>query len=130
MFQITAAYTTHIRSLKSKDHFIEKAQTDLLKETIAKPLQIEKLLKLHEDLNEELQHLTYKYALIGNMFERYSEKFLIYCEVLPKIPFVTKLLEEKMSFNIKFREDIQRLEKAFNEKYKNNDELLGKSLII
>ena len=112
MYLITAL----IKSLIWKEHFIEKSESDLLRVTVANELQYEKLLELHEELDKKFHHLTYKYVLIGDIFESFSEKFLIYCEVLSKLKFIEKLIEEKMAFNKKFREDILRLEKDFNNK--------------
>ena len=115
-----------IKSLIWKEHFIEKSESDLLRVTVANELQYDKLLELHEELDKKFHHLTYKYVLIGEIFESFSEKFLIYCEVLSKLEFIKKLIEQKMSFNKTFREDILRLEKDFNKKKRNNDKFLGK----
>ena len=115
-----------IKSLIWKEHFIEKSESDLLRVTVANELQYEKLLELHEQLDKKFHHLTYKYVLIGEIFESFSEKFLIYCEVLSKLKYIEKLIEQKMAFNKTFREDILRLEKDFNKKKRNDDKLLGK----
>ena len=101
----------------------------MLRVTVANELQYDKLLELHEELDKKFHHLTYKYVLIGEIFESFSEKFLIYCEVLSKLKYIEKLIEQKMAFNKTFREDILRLEKDFNKKKRNDDKLLGKILI-
>ena len=115
-----------IKSLIWKEHFIEKSESDLLRVTVANELQYDKLLELHEELDKKFHHLTYKYVLIGEIFESFSEKFLIYCEVLSKLKYIEKLIEQKMAFNKTFREDILRLEKDFNKKKRNDDKFLGK----
>ena len=115
-----------IKSLIWKEHFIEKSESDLLRVTVANELQHDKLLELHEELDKKFHHLTYKYVLIGEIFESFSEKFLIYCEVLSKLKYIEKLIEQKMAFNKTFREDILRLEKDFNKKKRNDDKFLGK----
>ena len=115
-----------IKSLIWKEHFIEKSESDLLRVKVANELQYEKLLELHEELDKKFHHLTYKYVLIGDIFESFSEKLLIYCEVLSKLKYIEKLIEQKMAFNKTFREDILRLEKDFNKKKRNDDKLIGK----
>ena len=89
--------------------FIKKSHNTLLQDNFFPLLDIDKLLDLHESLSKEFEVLEHNFILIGDIFERYENKFLIYCQILAKNKELLDFLCDKISFNPDIKEETDNL---------------------
>ena len=58
---------------------------------------------------QDIDSGEYNFNLIGDIFERYEEKFLIYCPIVAKNKELLDFLSDKISFNPEIKEESDNL---------------------
>ena len=88
------------------NNFVRKNHNSLLGNKFFPELKIEELTDLHLNLKEDLKFVELDFRKIGEVFKKYENDFLIYCEVLAKMKTLMEFFKEKMSHNEEVINDV------------------------
>ena len=67
-----------------RDNFQERNEDPLLAENFFPFLRLDDLIRLHTELDNELQILEVCHDEVGRVFEKFRDRFLVYCQVMEK----------------------------------------------
>ena len=79
--------------------FLEFKMLLISGEQYFKSFRVSELIRIHKQLDEEFQLLGVSYKEIGNIFEKFKERFLIYCEVIAAGKPRQDFLSEQKDYN-------------------------------
>ena len=69
-------------------------------------MKLSELIELHKDFESELEIVKVSYEEIGSVFEKFRERFLLYCDVVSKIQLMMRFLADQKENNPDVRLDI------------------------
>ena len=72
-------------------------------------LKINVLIDLHNDLSRDFEILEHNFIKIGDIFQKYEKRFYEYCHIVAKVDELRNFLEEKSSFNLSIRDELDTL---------------------
>ena len=86
-----------------RDNFQERNEDPLLETNFFPLLRLEDLISLHKDLDTELEILEICHDEIGRVFERFRDRFLVYCQVNEKAQPLLQFLANQMETSKEIR---------------------------
>lgn len=69
-------------------------------------MKLSELIELHKDFESELEIVKVSYEEIGSVFEKFRDRFLLYCAVVSKIQLMMRFLADQKENNPDVRLDI------------------------
>lgn len=69
-------------------------------------MKLSELIELHKDFESELEIVKVSYEEIGSVFEKFRDRFLLYCDVVSKIQLMMRFLADQKENNPDVRLDI------------------------
>ena len=69
-------------------------------------MKLSELIELHKDFESELEIVKVSYEEIGSVFEKFRDRFLLYCYVVSKIQLMMRFLADQKENNPDVRLDI------------------------
>ena len=86
-----------------RDNFQERNEDPLLETNFFPLLRLEDLISLHKDLDTELEILEICHDEIGRVFERFRDRFLVYCQVSEKSHQLLQFLVNQLETSAEIR---------------------------
>ena len=86
-----------------RDNFQERNEDPLLEANFFPLLRLEDLISLHKDLDTELEILEICHDEIGRVFERFRDRFLVYCQVSEKSHQLLQFLVNQLETSAEIR---------------------------
>jgi len=109
--------TKQIKKLKTVENYKNENQEWVLDQQLFKSFQVSRLIKIHTDLDREFEILKLSYKEIGNIFQRFQDRFLVYCEISAALKPITYFFKEQMTYNDALSKHVLEMEeKARNDK--------------
>ena len=89
--------------LSLRDNFQERNEDPLLENNFFPHLRLAELISLHKDLDTELEILEVCHDEVGRVFERFRDRFLVYCQVNEKAQPLLQFLVNQMETSKEIR---------------------------
>ena len=86
-----------------RDNFQERNEDPLLEANFFPHLRLEDLISLHKDLDTELEILEICHDEVGRVFERFRDRFLVYCQVSEKSHQLLQFLVNQLETSAEIR---------------------------
>ena len=86
-----------------RDNFQEHNEDPLLEANFFPHLRLEDLISLHKDLDTELEILEICHDEVGGVFERFRDRFLVYCQVSEKSHQLLQFLVNQLETSAEIR---------------------------
>ena len=86
-----------------RDNFQERNEDPLLENNFFPHLRLAELISLHKDLDTELEILEVCHDEVGRVFERFRDRFLVYCQVNEKAQPLLQFLVNQMETSKEIR---------------------------
>ena len=86
-----------------RDNFQERNEDPLLETNFFPLLRLDDLISLHKDLDTELEILEICHDEIGRVFERFRDRFLVYCQVSEKSHQLLQFLVNQLETSAEIR---------------------------